>query len=381
MKTSKVVHIIVICFCTVLFNQFAQSQVAKAHPTDKAADKSSPSFFQSQVPKFAKAPLFVHTHNLPGAQKPAAKLPPEKGCFTLSKERKWKSNTCLTEAYVNAHYPHPEYLPAIEFGPAANAGKTPSMPITGGSITIGLDTLGSLTDTQFGKDAFSVQLNSNGFNGNNGHRDWVQFVVQHKPNSGGKASAPGKSEDLVCIWNVDMTEGAYHPTCFNPPAGREVRSNDHIVIQGYQDFQDKGHLKLSIQLSWVSGEESYGIVVDDQYGLTNAVNNVGNWEEVFGSILGYGNGSTANFSKTTLWVGLDAYNCDFDSDLACIKQDPGKWTWAATKPFVKMSAGTAEQNNLKPTVGNGPTTPTKDLPGLSCPGWIGCSIEYTNTAK
>ena len=329
---------------------------------------------EAPVAKLAITHLFDHTHNLPGAQKPAAKLPSAKGCYTLSKEKKWESNTCLTEEYVNAHYPHPEYLPAIEFAPAPNA-QTPSMPITGGAITVGLEEIGSVNDTKFGKGAFSVQLNSNGFNGNNGHRDWVQFTTQHKPVSS------NQWEDLVCVWNVDMTEGAYHPTCFTLDSNRVVSVNDHVVIQAYQDFKDKGHLKLSIQLSWVNNEKSYGIVVDDQYGLTNTVNNAGNWEEVFGSILGYANSSTANFSKTKLWIGLDAYNCDFNSDMDCIGQVPGKWTWAATKPYVKVSAGTGEQNNLQPTDGFGPTTTGKELPGLSCAGWNGCSIEYTNTAK
>jgi hypothetical protein len=53
-----------------------------------------------------------------------------------------------------------------------------------GSVTISHlsdPSVATLTDSVFGKDAFSIQVNTNTFLANNGNTGWVQFVLQVKP--------------------------------------------------------------------------------------------------------------------------------------------------------------------------------------------------------
>jgi hypothetical protein len=321
-------------------------------------------------------PHFVHPNSRPASFKNPPKLPSMAGCYHLTKTNNtWAKDTCLTPEYVKAHYPHPELEPGVQFTQAANAGKTSPIPVTGGAIDVGLQSIGSENDPTFGKGYFSVQLNTNAFNDSSGHSSATQFVDMHK------AVSATQSQDLVCIWNVDITAQQYPNTCHPELSGRAVRSGDFVAVQGYQDFQQTGYLKMVFQLSWDSQNGTYGVVAPDTYGLTKTVNGKGNWNELTGSILGYGNGSTANFSKTTLWVAIDAWNCEYDANTDCIAYDPGSWTWAATKPVVALWGLTEEKNNLKPSTTYTNSTPASSLPALKCPGWNGCYIEYTETAQ
>jgi len=340
-----------------------------------------------------RAHLAFHEHSRPATMKYAPKLPSVRGCYTLTKG-KWVKEACLREQYVRTHYPrfhkhggtsnNEEYEPAIQFGPSAANPRTTPMPITGGAIDIGFMTLGSVTDTLYGLDSFSIQLNTNFFTttiNNAIHTVDVQFTDQHtRP-----ADYPNQStEDHVCVVSVDYTvnpEG-FTETCQNLNGNRPVRSGDFAAIQAYQDFNGTEYnLKMVFQLSWDSQEGIYGIVAPDTYGLTRA--DYGNWTQLSGSILGYGDTSMAKFTATTLWVALDAWNCQFDqpgpidSPMDCVAFDPGPWTWAATTPSVTVSDVTDEQNNLTPTYTA--STPASGLPTLQCPGWNGCYIEYTET--
>jgi len=318
-------------------------------------------------------PHFVHPHSRPAAFKNAPKLPSVAGCYHLGKTNAWEKDTCLTPEYVKAHYPHPELEPGVEFAQAAGA-KTSPIPVTGGAIDVGLQSIGSENDPTYGKGYFSVQLNTNAFTDSSGHSSATQFVDMHSQ------PTATTSSDLVCIWNVDITAQQYPNTCHPELSGRAVRSGDFVAVQGYQDFQQAGYLKMVFQLSWDSQNGTYGVVAPDTYGLTKTVNGKGNWNELTGSILGYGNGSTANFTKTTLWVAIDTWNCQYDANTDCIGYDPGSWTWAATKPFVALWGLTEEKNNLKPSTTYTNSTPASSLPALNCPGWNGCYIEYTETA-
>jgi hypothetical protein len=295
------------------------------------------------------------------------------GCYHFSKEMKWVKVACLSEEYVRSHYPHPELEPGVQFGRSTTA-TTSHMPVTGGAVDVGLTTLGPENDLKWGKGYFSVQLNTNSFIDSNNHTAEVQFVDQHK------ATSPTQSEDLACIWNVDITAQLYPTTCHPVIHGRAVQSGDFVAIQGYQDFQASGYLKMIFQLSWDSQEGTYGIVAPDLNGLTKAPNRLGNWKQLSGSILGYGGSSMANFTQTNLWIAIDAWNCEYGSNMDCIALDPGPWTWASTTPFVALSPSTGETNNLKPAAGYTSSTPSSTLPALQCPGWNGCYIEYEATA-
>jgi hypothetical protein len=330
---------------------------------------------KAQAPVMVKiTPHFNHPNSRSATFKNAPKLPSVAGCYHIAKgTNTWAKDTCLTPEYVKAHYPHPELEPGVQFTQAAGA-KTSPIPVTGGAIDVGLQSIGSIDDPTWGKGYFSVQLNTNAFTDSSGHLSATQFVDMHK------AVSATQSQDLVCIWNVDITSQQYPNTCHPELTGRAVRSGDFVAVQGYQDFQETGYLKMVFQLSWDSQEGTYGVVAQDQFGLTKTVNGKGNWNELTGSILGYGNGSKVNFTKTTLWVAIDAWNCEYDANTDCIAYDPGSWTWAATKPIVALWGMTEEQNNLTPSITYTNSTPASALPKLQCPGWNGCYIEYTETA-
>ena len=315
---------------------------------------------------------FKHLEGHPEILRTVPKLPLVEGCYRF--RATWEKVACASAA-ENAKYPHPEYTPAIELGSTAKAGKTPPMPVTGGSVDIGFATLGSVTDTIFGSNYWSIQLNTNGFLGTNGIQDWVQFTDQHTAGT----------IDHLCIWNIGNSDAAnptYTPNCLDVPVVRDPRTGDFGVVEAYQDFdKDAGsthYLLLRAFMSWNSDTEMYGVVTKDTYGLTKTANNVGRWNKVSGSIFGYGGGGTANFSKSTIHVMLQALYCKWEDATGC-QPNPGPWSLLATNPLVNLSAGTAEQNNLEPIISYGPHT--THLPALNCTQRYACYIQYTGTAK
>jgi hypothetical protein len=321
-----------------------------------------------------KVHLPVHALSRSPAFKYAPKLPSVEGCYTLSKANAWTKGTCLDPEFVRTHYPHPELEPGVQFNAAPSAGTISPMPVTGGAIDVGLTSMASEDDPTWGKGYFSVQLNTNAFNDASNHLAAVQFVDMHSQ------PTATTSSDLVCIWNVDITAQTYPNTCHTVITGRAARSQDFVAVQAYQDFQSTGYLKMVFQLSWDSQSGTYGVVSPDLNGLTKTVNKHGNWNELTGSILGYGNGSKANFTKTQLWIAIDTWNCQYDANDDCIGYDPGPWTWTATKPVTALWGLTEEQNNLSPDDTYTSSTPASSLPKLLCPGWNGCYIEYSETA-
>jgi hypothetical protein len=107
-----------------------------------------------------------------------------------------------------------------------------------------------------------------------------------------------------------------------------------------------------------------------------APNGVGRWNELFGSILGEGNSSIANFTSTRLSVALISTDC-IQQGFNCTP-DPGLWSPASTDITSKLSAGTGEQNNMLPAVNYGPGTTS--IPGVTCPWSFTCQLQYLNTA-
>jgi len=299
--------------------------------------------------------------------------PSVQGCYVY--EGGWRPSPCRSQAYVR-HLPHPEFLPAITYKQATGATNKkgePPLPINDGAIWIQVSKLGGLTDNMYGKGAFSIQLNSNGFNGTNGDRDWVQFVDQSEPNAG----------DALCIWQVIVTTSDYsHARCGGPTGNRPRGIQAGHGAELFADYNNwPGHtqhmLKLLAYLPWYSTAKLYSVVWHDDWGLTRTVGHTGTWNELFGSILGRGFGSTADFTKTKLSVTLASVDCITDACLA----DPGPASEASTNRAVKLSAGTGEGNNLLPTVNFGPTTTA--LPALQClvvASTPGCVMSYTDTA-
>jgi len=176
--------------------------------------------------------------------------------------------------------------------------------------------------------------------------------------------------DMILDNAIEGVPGCQHPET-KVPILREATAQESIG----------GAANIALALARLGVQVSiYGIVGPDLYGLTKSVGNVGNWNQLTGSILGYGNGSLATFSGTTLWIAIDTWNCQYNADDDCVGYDPGPWTWSATKYFVALNGNTEERNNLSPDDTYTSSTPESDLPALNCPGWNGCYIEYTETS-
>jgi hypothetical protein len=232
------------------------------------------------------------------------------------------------------------------------------MPIRLGTVQIGHlsdPEQATLTDSLFGKDAFSIQLNTNFFSANNGNTGWVQFVLQSRPNA----------TDILCVWQVDVTvanatsnASGYSPTCVNVPKLRTVWGPDDPFpeggkrttfvgpgaaitekseVAGYLDDTQRGRpvrLTAWAYVPWAPFQ-AYAVTVNDQYGLR------GRWTEVSGDVMGLGNGSRANFTRTKIRTVLEASPCILGQ---CPVVEPQyKFLNNATQAINNV---TAEDNNL-----------------------------------
>src|SRR5262249_8168484 len=109
--------------------------------------------------------------------------------------------------------------PRFIFGPRA---FVYTMPIRFGSLKISHlsdPAVATVTDSLAGKDAFSIQVNTNFFTAYNGNRGWVQFVVQSRPGV----------NDILCVWQIDVTvfaasagTGGFSRECVPVPKQRFV---------------------------------------------------------------------------------------------------------------------------------------------------------------
>jgi hypothetical protein len=271
------------------------------------------------------------------------------GCYEYTNGG-WDQRQCASPSYIAQHIPHPEVL--------AGVGETAS-PSTG-SFDLGIVSAkpivgGSDTDSTYGAGYYSLQDNAF-FTGSNGDQDGVQFTDQ---SGGGIAN--------VCVWQVKVTAPqVYTPVCIPFPSSITGRIT---LVEG---FAVSGLLGTVVE-----GTKSgvlFSAMVPDMYGLGSK----GRWNNNSGSVLGYGNGSEAVFTKTEERIGVSAASC-------MNATGPVAWTYACTakplKPagYVGYSPGpmgygisTVESNNLVPVIGSPPAF----LPALSYPNTHTESTTY-----
>ena len=128
-------------------------------------------------------------------QRSVRTLPRKPGCFSYE-NGEWRETPCLSEEYIRRNFPPPTPQYSIKSnahfifrGPRA---FLYTMPIRVGTVTLSHlsdPSVATLTDTLFGKDAFSIQVNTNFFPARNGNTGWVQFVLQSQPRDFGAREA------------------------------------------------------------------------------------------------------------------------------------------------------------------------------------------------
>jgi hypothetical protein len=294
---------------------------------------------------FAGAPAAASA----ATQAPRVPPPPAAvGCYEYT-NGSWQQQQCASPSYIAQHIPHPEVLAGVgettksSVGPF-DLGIVKAKPMVGGSDV----------DSMFGAGYYSLQDNVF-FKGSNGDQDGLQFTDQ---SGGGIAN--------TCVWQVDVNTQAYTPACLPWPTSITGRVT---LVEG---FALSGLVGTIVQTAHAGILLS--AIVPDMYGLGKS----GRWNNNSGSVLGYGNGSEAVFTKTEERIGVSAASC-------LNATGPVAWTVACTANPVKpagyvgytpgpLSYGmsTVESNNLVPVIGS----PPAHLPALSYPNTHTASITY-----
>jgi hypothetical protein len=211
-------------------------------------------------------------------------LPPQvQGCYHYTNTTGWKNISCATEdelKQIRAHPPMEGNTYGIYGVTALNT------KVTFGKVDVKFTQYSGESDSKKGTNTWSIQTNTNYFNGNNGQKDWVQFVYQNSPNS--------SYRNNFCTWQVvDVQPG---PADF---------SNVHCVTSGlpptqtlsssYEAYTTGSYLSGSITGEFCinSGAQCWGVVTTDSYNLHS------NWVDTSGTILGHSDLSVANFVSPT----------------------------------------------------------------------------------
>ena len=189
--------------------------------------------------------------------------------------------------------------------------------LTDATEIVSFSQFSGVSDSQFGNNAWSVQLNTNYFTGNNGQQDSVQFGFQNNLNN--HLSIFSSHWSTFAIWTNDVTVQAYHCDTLNIPIqtlnsalGVEIDAND----QG-------GNLNAQLQITTSSGYTIWTLSEPQRYGLSD------HWSSASGTILGAGDSSIAQFTSPT--------------------QETTQITVSSSSSFSPYSSAndvTLEQNNL-----------------------------------
>jgi hypothetical protein len=229
------------------------------------------------------APPSVFSGNVPPS-------PTAVGCYRYG-QAAWQSGTCLSSEDRLKFGKYPGAFLGINSNAGGGGGS--GTLLTYGILMVNFNEYQGETDSQSGSGAYSVQLNTNFFNGNNGHLDWVQFVYQ---NFCGNTCAGGDNNGIssLCIWNVDVTvaratnnKNGYSTNCSiqGDPGDVGLTGNYEAIIEVW--VAANGNL---VMYAFINGRGGLlSVVAPDQYGLAP------NWVQASGGIMGAGGGSTAQF--------------------------------------------------------------------------------------
>jgi hypothetical protein len=321
--------------------------------------------------KSTKVPDYPELADEAGSRKNMLAVPQKEGCFGFA-EGEWHEIACVPEDVVRRNFPPP----AAEYSIRSNRrpfyrlfGLPTTLPIRMASTELSHltdPTVSTLSDSLFGKDAFSIQVNTNFFPAANGNTGWVQFVLQSKPDD---PSNPN-DDDILCVWQVDVTvaiatanANGYTPTCVNVPKLRTVWGpNDAWPTGGKRvtfvgpgvDLNEKAKVVGFVSTAGNAGTRlyawayvpwapfsAYSVGVADSQGLKDR------WTEISGDIIGLGNGSQANFRRTTVRTVLQASSCvNGGASFACPKQPVPPEFALGNYATPEVTVVTAETNNL-----------------------------------
>jgi hypothetical protein len=333
--------------------QLTATLVAIAVAVACAAASLVPAVAQAAAPNLsASAKLHSITSLTPSNLQKLPAAPRRFGCFAAA-VGSWRSARCETPAYIAAHVPHPEVLSGVG---GRTVEKSTAAPFTGGEVWAAPLLPAIDVDSQFGVGAYSLQDNVF-FTGSGGNLDSVQFTDQ---TSG--------AENNVCIWQVDVTTQSYTPSCIAFPTsafGSSIIAVEGVVLApgvlGVSAMSDNGTI-LGL------------VIAPDIYGLESGHR----WNNNSGSVLGYGNGSEAQFLPTDEIIAVRSTSCIKDAGFltftsACTSTPVEPLAYTGYQPgALTLGAYTVESNNLIPVIGS----PPAHLPGIDYLNTDTAMIEY-----
>ena len=350
----------------------------------------------------------------PTSDRTIPRPPPIPGCYTLSRivekdeTPHWKKAECASPEELS-HLPRPTFggalgtpgiqtqpksfslFPSVFPLPPASFSATPGL--ANGAVSVQFPGQGNwtVTDSATGNTSFSVQLNTNLF-GATCHSSNLNlpFPFPQIPCTNGDAAAvqftfqtanAGVSQDFVCIWNVDATQQLYYfpqtwQSCVNVGKMGFWPATETLNISGYVDFENHNIILIS-GLPWST--EWQTVVTPDWFGLCWTPGQFGaqcSWNQVSGTILGYGNGSAANFaSGTSVLTIVQGSTCSQYTPAPVCNFRPSVFSPVQLqKPndgVTTLGFGTVETNNLVGVY--------LALPTATC-GATDCTVSFTGTA-
>jgi hypothetical protein len=332
--------------------------------------------------------------------------PTETGCYTYngSRDHQWTKTNCLSRREAS-RLPHPMVGGSTNGayglnGPCAGPCATnPNSPVTAGSVSVSFPGPGTSVNPVYsvidspppqgcpaqgcgtGRDSFSVQMNTNQFTvactpssggacvaGDTGE---VQFTYQADPGPLGIGLFGWGTTSALCVWNVDVTLQNYdddHP-CVNIPLpyGNDLWATGTVLqVMGGESLHTVWAMSC---VPWAPGQ-CWTAVGPDALGLCPTPTSCA-WQQVSGTLLGYGLGSVATFpAGVNMVTSVAAVACTPPSSYVIPYHPfppasvgfmpdpfagfqcppPGGNPIHDTNGSVVSTFATLEENNLSPTV-------------------------------
>jgi hypothetical protein len=313
----------------------------------------------------AQTPSATAQAALPAAPKPYKPvpkmhdvIPTEMGCHVETSPGTLTKVDCLSSEEI-AKYPPP--APCTGTVGDAKCGMVstatpiqkifgvPAAPITEAYVETTMEEYSSSKDTDWGKGAYSLQLNTNYFQAGPSNTGWVQFVYQDFASSA-----------RFCVWNIEWPNSSgvavYSPVCTGMQpipltAKIQLTVGGFVCAGSCNYFRPGGTSGPAVMWGWISWRTlnangsvcdscSSGTVwamADDEHGLAH------NWTQVSGSTIGAGGGSELVFS------GYDEVQNVLGATACPVPESDG-WTCGSPQLDGQYAdtAGwvTAEGNNL-----------------------------------
>ena len=227
-----------------------------------------------------------------------------------------------------------------EFGINAQSGS----PLSDSYEYFSLSQYSGETDSSYGSNAWSIQLNTNFFNGNNGAQDWIQSVLQ---NNLYNWYSPWAHFSQFGIWEVDVSTQSYTSYLDSAP----ILSLSTGVTYEIQMDVSGGEIQTVLTITNYNTGNTQNWIVDavDTYGLS------GHWSSISGTVFGAGGGSEAQFtSPTTDFTVLQAISTSswsptFSTDQVTgetnnLNQGSTTTSWTAESGFYQFQSQTTSSN-------------------------------------